>query len=357
MNLKHTRKHTIKTMIGNLQIGNQNHVVIQSMCTIKTSKTLEVLEQINKLFLLGCEMIRVSILDDSDIESLKRIVKESPIPVVADIHFDPNFAIKSILAGAKKIRLNPGNISNEEELHKICDLANQYDVAIRIGVNSGSLPLDLVDKYGVSEKSMILALKRYIDLFNKFKFNKIIISLKSEDPLLMMKVYQKASKIYKYPLHLGVTEAGQGVDGVIKSCVGLTPLLLSGIGDTIRISLTDDPQEEIYACKRLLNTLGLRKDMVDIISCPTCGRLEYNMKTVVQEIKEYTKTLDIPLKISILGCVVNGIGEGKMADIGLAGSKDKCILFKQGKIYKQIDSEFAIEELKALIDEYKKQYR
>lgn len=346
------RNETKPVFVNHLQIGGNENVIIQSMCNIKTSKTNEVLKQINQLYLAGCELVRVSILDDEDIESLSTIIKESPIPIVADIHFDSSFAIKAIKKGIKKIRLNPGNITDENRIKEICLLANENNVAIRIGVNSGSLPETNINEFGRSANSMIKTVEDYLKIFEKNNFRNIVISLKSEDPFLMIEAYEKISKLYDYPLHLGVTEAGMGMDGLIKSCVGLTPLLLKGIGNTIRISLTNDPIEEVYAAKKLLNVLKIRNDMVDIISCPTCGRLEYNMNQVVAEIKEYTKNINIPIKISILGCVVNGIGEGKNSDIGLAGNKEMCILFKKGKILKQIKASESIYELKKLIDEY-----
>lgn len=348
-----SRTKTRKIFVKNIQIGNQNNIIIQSMTNIKTSKVEEVLEQINKLYKEGCELVRVSILDNDDALSLKEITKKSPIPIIADIHFNPDLAILSIKNGAAKIRLNPGNISDKYKIKQICDLANEYKIPIRIGVNSGSLPSDLIKKYGISEKSMILTITRYIKLLNSYKFKNIILSLKSPEPQLMINSYLKAAKKFKYPLHLGVTEAGMDEDGIIKTLIGLSPLLYKNIGDTIRVSLSNDPVTEVYVAKKILNILGLRNNMVDIISCPTCGRLEYDMFSVVKEIKQYTKYINKKITISILGCVVNGIGEGMQADIGLAGSKNKCILFEKGNIIKQINKEDTIIELKKLIDKYK----
>lgn len=344
------RANTKQVIVDNVKIGNNKHIIIQSMTNIKTEYTDKVLNQIKNLYISGCELVRVSILDQNDIISLKKLIKLSPIPIIADIHFDYNLAIDAINAGIKKIRLNPGNISNHDELKKICDLANENNVVIRIGINSGSIPDHILNKYNDTAICMVELAKEYIELLNSFNFFNIVVSLKSSDPFICQKAYELFANQFNYPLHLGVTEAGDLVDSAIKSTFGLSNLLLKGIGNTIRISISDDPIKEVYVAKKLLNVLGLRKDMVNIISCPSCGRLEYDLFTTIKEIKEYTKFITKPLTISILGCVVNGIQEGKHADIGIAGSKNKCILFKNNKIYSTIESKNAIEELKKLID-------
>lgn len=349
-----TRENTRKIKIGNIQIGNSNEVIIQSMSNIKTEKYEKVLNQILKLSLAGCDLIRVSILDDNDIASLEKLVKNSPIPIVADIHFDYTLAIKAINAGVPKIRINPGNLLDKNKVEEIVSLAKQKNVVIRIGVNSGSLPYDIQEKYGREPIALIEAAKRYIKILEDKEFYNIVISLKSSDPLTTIQAYELAAHEFDYPLHLGVTEAGEGIDGTIKSSIGLSPLLMKGIGDTIRISLTNDPIEEIYVAKKILNILGLRNDMVDIVSCPTCGRLEYDLFDTVKQVKELTKNINKRIKISVLGCVVNGIGEGKEADFGVAGNKEFGIIFKKGKIYKQVPKNEILNELKILIENFDK---
>lgn len=353
------RTETKQVKINNVILGHQNKVLIQSMTNTKTNNLDATLAQILSLKIAGCDLVRVAVFDDEDAKVLPELIKKTPCELIADIHFNFEYAIKAIEAGFKKIRLNPGNLSDPKKLKIITELAKKNNVVIRVGVNSGSIPINLVNQYGVSSKAMVEAAKHYIKLLNEYDFDDIVISLKASDPLMMIEAYELASQTFKYPLHLGVTESGVGTDGIIKSTIGLTPLLLKGIGDTIRISLTNDPVDEVYVAKKILNVLGLRKDLVDIVSCPTCGRLDYDLFRVVDEIKDFTNNLAFPLKISILGCVVNGIGEGKEADIGIAGSKKSGIIFKKGKILKTVSEDKLVEELKVLIltmyEEYKKQ--
>lgn len=351
----YTRDKTKKVKVGSLELGGNNKVYIQSMTTTKTRNVLETLKQINSLIEEGCEIVRVSIITDEDVEGLKQLLKVVPIPIVADIHFDPNYAIKAINAGAHKIRLNPGNIK-EEKLKEIVELAKTKNVPIRVGVNSGSLPKDLMEKYGVNEIAIVEAAKRYVNVLESYGFYDIVISLKASIPMLAIKSYMRAAEIFQYPLHLGITEAGSLKNGTIKSVAGLSPLLLNGIGNTIRISLSDDPVEEIKVAKRLLKSLDLYQNLPDVIACPTCGRLDFDLFPVVKEIEEYVKDLKAPLTISILGCVVNGPGEAKEADIGIAGAREKGVIFKKGKIYKTCHSSELVKELKILIDEWINNY-
>ena len=346
-----TRDKTYVVNVGNIQIGGNNNVVIQSMTNTKTHDIDKTLKQINELVSEGCQLVRVAVFDNDDANSLKEIVKKSPCPIIADIHFNYEFAIKAINSGVAKIRLNPGNINNKKHIIEIIELAKKNNVAIRIGVNSGSLPDDIVKKYGINERAMISAAKRYLKIFEEHNFKNIVLSLKCSDVLLSIKSYMLASKCFKYPLHIGITESGTYFNGTIKSCAGLSPLLINGIGNTIRISLTGNPVSEIKVCKKLLNSIGLYPNLVEVISCPTCGRLNFDLEPVVNEIENYTKNMNFPLKISILGCVVNGIGEGKEADIGIAGSINKGIIFVKGEIYKTVNQEQLVPELKKLIDE------
>lgn len=347
---KIAREQTKKILVKNIQIGNQNKVVIQSMTNTKTSNIEKTLDQINRLCKEGAELVRVAVLDDEDANSLKEIVKLAKCPIIADIHFNYEFALKAIKNGVAKIRINPGNIGNEENLKEIIKAANEKNVAIRIGVNSGSLPKDLFNKYGVSANCMLKAALRFIKFFEENNFFNIVVSLKATDPLLTIKAYELASKKIKYPLHIGITEAGSIFNGTIKSCAGLSVLLYKGIGDTIRISLTGDPIVEIKVVKKLLNSLNLYKNIVDVIACPTCGRLNFDLEKTVKEIEEYCKEIQMPLKIAILGCAVNGPGEAKEADIGIAGGNKSGIIFEHGKIIKTVKQENLVNELKQMID-------
>lgn len=348
--MKRTRENTKKIFVRNIQIGGQNKVIIQSMTNTKTHNVVETLKQINQLVKEGCELVRVAVLDDLDASKLKEIVENSPCPIIADIHFNPLLALKAIDSGVAKIRLNPGNIKNEIDLKKIIEKANSKNIPIRIGVNSGSLPSDLMNTYGVTPTSMVIAAKRYIKLFEDNGFNNIVVSLKATDAMLAIKAYELASEEFPYPLHIGITESGSLFNGTIKSSAGLGVLLHMGIGDTIRISLTGNPISEIKVCKKLLNTFGLYDNLVDVISCPTCGRLNFKLEPVVKEIEEYTKNMNFPLKVAILGCAVNGPGEAKEADIGIAGGNNSGIIFENGKIIKTVKEELLVSELKNIID-------
>ncbi len=330
----------------------KNKIIVQSMTNTKTHDIPATLKQINELKNAGCEIVRVAIFDDEDANAIKELVKQSPLPIIADIHFNYLYALKAIESGVFKIRLNPGNINKPSEVLQVIEAAKQHNTWIRIGVNCGSLPENILKKYNnkVCADAMIEALSSYLKIFEENDFKKIVISLKSSDPILNQEVNEKALQKFKYPLHLGVTEAGPEMDAIIKSTIGLAPLLQKGIGNTIRISISTDPVVEVKVAHKLLNYLGLEHNRVNIISCPTCGRLNYQMFEVVNEIEEYCSNKHFPLTISILGCVVNGIGEGKHADIGLAGSSDKCMLFENGNVLKIVSSKDAVNELKKLID-------
>lgn len=352
-----SRIDTKKIMVGNIQIGGNNEVVLQSMTTTKTHNIEETLKQIKELVIEGCQLARVAVLGFNDAEALKELVQRSPIPIVADIHFNFNFALIAADAGCAKIRINPGNIGIEENVIKVVNKCKEKNIPIRIGVNSGSLPKHLVTKYGWTPKAMIEALREHIEILEKHDFTNIIYSLKATDPLMAIEAYELASEIWNYPAHIGITEAGSLLNGAIKSSFGLGYLLYRGIGSTIRISLSEDPVMEIKVAKRLLNSMGLYENLVDIIACPTCGRLEYGIREVVQEIEKYVENLHFPLKVAILGCVVNGPGEASQADIGIAGGKNGGIIFKKGKIYKTVHQDELVGELKILINEYYNEWK
>ena len=348
-----TRENTIPVKIGNIQIGGNNQVIIQSMCDIKTSKIDEVVKEINECTALGAQMMRVSILDKDDAYAIKEIKKRVSVPIVADIHFDANLGILAIENGADKIRINPGNIGNDEKLKRLIDVAKKYDVAIRIGVNKGSLEKDLASSNLSEEEKLTESALKYIKKFEEYGFSKLVISVKASNPLLTIKAYRLMSKKTNYPLHIGVTESGYDEIGIIRSVSALSPLLLEGIGSTIRISLTHNPQKEIKTCVRLLHDLGLYENYPTIITCPTCGRcMVKNTAQIADKILEYMIQHKKNLTVAVMGCIVNGIGEGKNADIGIAGGNGLFQIFSHGKILKTTDEENVLNELYKLIDMY-----
>lgn len=346
-----TRKETKNIKIGSISIGGQDKVLIQSMCNIKTSKTDEVIKQINECVSLGADLMRVSVLDMGDALAIKEIKANTSIPLVADIHFDYSLAIASIESGADKIRINPGNIGTYDNLKKVIECAKKHGTAIRIGVNSGSLEKEFASQdIPLAEKLFKSALK-YITLLEQLEFYDIVVSLKASNIIETIKAYELMSEQCDYPLHLGITEAGIKDLSLIRSTAGLTPLLLKGIGDTIRISITDDSKEEIKAAKRLLHDLGLYPNYPTIISCPTCGRTQVDVTNLTNNILNYLETVNKPIKIAIMGCVVNGPGEAKDADIGVAGGKNEYVLFAKGQIIKKVSESKVLE---TLIDEINK---
>ena len=328
------RENTKKIKVGNIFIGGNNHVIIQSMCNIKTEKVDQVVNQILEMEKEGLELIRVSVLDFKDAEAIKDIKQIIHIPIVADIHYDYRLAIKSIESGADKIRLNPGNLKNEEEIIQVIDTCKKYNIPIRIGVNSGSIDPKLVEENNnkVTVDLLLKSLDKYIEIFKKHDFDNLILALKSSNPIDTLEAYRLASKKYHYPLHIGVTETSYKDIGLIRSCVALAPLLLEGIGNTIRISLSDDPIEEVRACKRLLHEVGLY-DYYTLISCPMCGRANANIMEISRKVDAFLQKQNKILTVAVMGCVVNGIGEGKQADIGFAfNNSTTCTIFIKGKV-------------------------
>ena len=340
------RNNTRQISVGNVKIGGQNKVVIQSMTNTKTKDVKATVKQIKELEKVGCEVVRVAILELEDAKAIKEIKKEIKIPIVSDIHFNPDFAIAAINNGTDKIRLNPGNIENEEKIKEVVDLCKERHIPIRIGINGGSLN----KKYKHSEEAMIESAKDHLRILEENDFHDVCLSFKSSDPLECIKAYKLASKEFNYPLHLGVTEAGDLLNSAIKSSLALGNLLLEGIGDTIRISISDDPVKEVMVAKKLLRACGLKKDVANLISCPTCGRIQYDMLPIVDEIEKYLETIDKNIDVAIMGCPVNGPLEAKRADIGVAGGKDCALLFKKGEIIKSIPQEDIAIVLKEEID-------
>ncbi|RTZ68342.1 MAG: 4-hydroxy-3-methylbut-2-en-1-yl diphosphate synthase [Aquificaceae bacterium] len=349
------RRKTREINLGGVKIGGNNPVVVQSMTSTKTREVEKTLEQINRLYQAGCEIVRVAVPTDEDVEALEEIVKKSPIPVIADIHFRPDLALKSMEKGAHGIRINPGNIGDEGKVREIVEEARRRRVVIRIGVNSGSLEKDLLEKYrSPTAQALAESALRWSEKFEKWGYTNFKVSIKGSDVLTCVEANKIFAKQTDIPLHIGITEAGFGESGVIKSSVGIGILLYLGIGDTLRVSLTGDPVEEVEVAYQILGSLGLRKRGVEIISCPTCGRIEVDLPKVVKEVKEKLKGVKKPLKVAIMGCVVNGPGEAKEADLGLACGKGRALLFKKGKVVKTVKEE---EMVKALLEEIEKELK
>lgn len=342
------RLETRPINVGGVQIGGQNKVIIQSMTNTKTKDVDATVKQILELEDVGCEVIRVAILDLQDAKAIKEIKKQIHIPLVSDIHFNADFAIEAIKSGTDKIRLNPGNIEDENKIKEVVNLCKEYKVPIRIGINGGSLN----KKYKHSIEAFIESAKDHLRILEAMDFHDICLSFKSSDPIECIEVYKLAAETFPYPLHLGVTEAGGLLDSAIKSSLALGNLLLDGIGDTIRISISDNPVEEVRVAKKLLRAVNLKNDVPNLISCPTCGRIQYNMLPIVKQMEEYLQTINKNITIAIMGCPVNGPSEAARADIGIAGAKDSAILFKKGKIIKTIPQDQIITVLKQEIENY-----
>lgn len=347
------REETRKFYIKNLQFGGQSRVLIQSMCNIKTEKVDEVSEQINKCAKLGADLMRVSIMDEADAKAIKEIKKKISIPLVGDIHFDYRLAIIAMENGIDKIRINPGNIGSEENVRKVVEMAKKYNVPIRVGVNSGSLDKSIHDYSTLyTGEELVKSAKKHIDILEKHDFHDIAISLKGSNPQETIAAYRLASKTFPYPLHLGITEAGPKDVSLIRSSATLAPLLLEGIGDTIRISISGDPCDEVVAAKRLLHDCGLYPNYPTLVSCPTCGRTQVNLIELANKVLEYLGTVNKPIHVAVMGCVVNGPGEAKNADIGIAGGKNEYVIFKKDQIVKRVKESEAFDALKEEIEKF-----
>lgn len=341
------REKTKKIKVGKIQIGGQNKVIIQSMTNTKTKDIKSTINQILELENAGCEIVRVACLDLQDATAIKEIKKEIHIPIVADIHFDYKIALEAIKSGVDKIRINPGNIGNEERIKKVVDACKSKKIPIRIGVNGGSLEKDLLDSTGkVTAKAMVESAKRHVEILEKLDFHDICISLKASDLDLCLSAYEEASKTFNYPLHLGITEAGTAFSGTIKSSIGLGYLLRQGIGDTIRVSLSDNPVEEIKVAKEILKDCNLYNKSPKLIACPTCGRTQIDLIPIANEIEDFLQTLQADITVAVMGCAVNGPGEAKNADIGIAGGVKEGLLFKKGEVIKKVKQEQIVNVLK-----------
>lgn len=341
------RNQTKPIFVGNVQIGGQDKVVVQSMCNTKTKNVEATTNQILELEKIGCEVVRVACLDTDDAKAIKQIKEKIHIPIVADIHFDYKIALEAINAGVDKIRINPGNIGDEEKTKAVVEACKEHKIPIRIGVNAGSLEKELLEKYGKPcSDAMVESAKHHVEILEKLDFHDIAISLKASNLDMCIEAYEKASETFKYPLHLGITEAGTAFSGTIKSSIGLGLLLREGIGDTIRVSLSDNPTEEVPVCKEILKNCGLLKNSAKLISCPTCGRIQYDLIPIAKEMEKFLQTLNSDITVAIMGCAVNGPGEAREADIGIAGGHNEGLLFKKGEIVRKIKQEDIVEELK-----------
>lgn len=341
------REETKSVQVGNLTIGGNNHVVIQSMCNTKTKNVEATIKQINALEQAGCELVRVAVFDKEDAYAIKEIKKGIHIPLVADIHFDYRLALIAIESGIDKVRINPGNIGSIEKVKAVVDACKEKHIPIRIGVNGGSLEKDILEKYGEpTPEGMVESAMKHVKILEDLDFHDIVISLKSSNTMLTIKAYELASKTFPYPLHVGVTEAGTALGGTIKSSLGIGTLLYEGIGNTIRVSLSDDPVEEIKVAKILLKELGLLKGVPTLVSCPTCGRIQYDLIPIAKEMEDFLKDIHLDITVAIMGCAVNGPGEARHADIGIAGGVGEGLLIKHGEIVKRVKQEDIVQTLK-----------
>ncbi len=340
------RLQTRPVTLGSLRLGGNPTPLIQSMCSIKTSRVEEVSAQINRCAALGADAMRLSVLDMEDAHAFKEIKKRVDIPLIADIHFDYRLALASIESGVDAVRINPGNIGAKENIQAVVDECKEKHIPIRIGVNSGSLDKDfVVGKEIVAASALVASAKKHVDILESMGFYDIVISLKGSSAKETIEAYRLAAETFPYPLHLGVTEAGTKEVGLLRSAAALSPLLLEGIGDTIRISLTEPPEEEIKACCRLLHDLGLKEDYPTFISCPTCGRTAVDLMPLAHKVQEYLEERHINKTIAVMGCVVNGPGEARHADLGLAGGKGSWVLFKKGEVLATVKEEEAFDAL------------
>ena len=341
------RENTRSIMVGNVQIGGQNKVVIQSMCNTKTKDVEATVKQTLELEKAGCEIIRVACLDIEDAKAIKEIKKQIHIPIVADIHFDYKIALQAIESGVDKVRINPGNIGSEDKVKAVVDKCKEKHIPIRIGVNAGSLEKDLLEKYGKpTARAMVESARRHIEILEKLDFHDYLISLKASNLDLCIESYEMASKEFNCPLHLGITEAGTEFSGTVKSSIGLGVMLRQGIGDTVRVSLSDDPVKEIKVAKEILKDCNLYKKSPTLVACPTCGRTQIDLIPIAKEVEEFLQTIEADITVAVMGCVVNGPGEAREADIGIAGGIKEGMLFKKGQIIRKVKQEEIVETLK-----------
>lgn len=342
-----TRERTKVVQIGNVKIGGGNPIAIQSMTNTKTEDVDATVAQIHALEKAGCEIIRCAVPTIEAAEALGKIKKQIHIPLVADIHFDYRLAIAAIENGADKIRINPGNIGDASRVQAVVDKAKEHGIPIRVGVNSGSLEKNLVEKYGgVTAEGLVESAMDKVHMIDEMGYDNLVVSIKSSDVLMCVKAHELIADQCKYPLHVGITESGTLLAGNIKSSIGLGLILHQGIGDTIRVSLTGDPTEEIKSAKLILKTLGLRKGGIEVVSCPTCGRTKIDLIGLANQVEQMVADIPLDIKVAVMGCVVNGPGEAKEADIGIAGGIGEGLLIKKGEIVKKVKEDELLETLR-----------
>ncbi|MFD2116500.1 flavodoxin-dependent (E)-4-hydroxy-3-methylbut-2-enyl-diphosphate synthase [Paenibacillus yanchengensis] len=346
------RQNTVPVKVGDLTIGGNNEVIIQSMCTTKTADVEATVNEILRLEEAGCQVVRVTVNNKEAAAAIKEIKKRIHIPLVADIHFDYRLALAAIENGIDKVRINPGNIGRRDKIEQVVQACKEKNIPIRIGVNAGSLENHLLEKYGYpTADAMVESALFHIGILEELDFHNIIVSLKASDVPMAIEAYTKAAQQIKYPLHLGITESGTLHAGTIKSSAGIGALLALGIGSTLRISLSADPVEEIKVARELLKTFGLISNAATLVSCPTCGRLDIDLFAIANEVEEYISKIKVPIKVSVLGCAVNGPGEAREADIGIAGARGEGLLFRYGEMIRKVPELELVNELKKEIDE------
>jgi (E)-4-hydroxy-3-methylbut-2-enyl-diphosphate synthase len=344
-------KETKEITVGKVRIGGGNPIVIQSMTNTDTKDVPATVQQIHELEDAGCEIVRCAVYDMECAGAIANIKKAIRIPLVADIHFDHRIAVEAIRNGVDKVRINPGNIGGKKEILEVVKAASDYNVPIRVGANSGSLPKDIFEKYGNTARALVEGTMRNIEILEGTGFSRIVVSLKSSDARICRDAYRMISAKTSYPLHLGVTEAGTLLDASIKSAVGLGSLIMDGIGDTLRVSITGNPVSEVGVAKKILLFCGERRAGAEIISCPTCARCTLDIEKLAGQVAAYTEKISKPMKIAVMGCAVNGPGEAREADAGVAGGGGFGLLFSKGTIIKKVPEEKLFEELKKLIDQ------
>lgn len=340
------RKQKRIVNIGGVKIGGDNPVAIQSMCNTDTRDVKATVNQIHELENAGCEIIRVAVPDMVAAKAVADIKKQIHIPLVVDIHFDYRLALECMKNGADKVRINPGNIGDRDRVKQVVEMAKEREIPIRIGVNGGSLERELLQKYGgVTADALVESAMGHVAILDELNFNNVVVSIKISDVPKMLCAYRKFNEISDIPLHIGVTESGTLKGGTVKSAVGIGALLAEGIGDTMRVSLTANPVEEIYAAYDIQKVLGMRKTGAEIVSCPTCGRTQLDLISIANEVEKRAANIDKPIKIAVMGCAVNGPGEAREADIGIAGGKGEGIIFKKGEIIKKVPQDSLVDEL------------
>ncbi len=340
------RLDTRKVMVKDVPIGGKSEIVIQSMTNTDTRDVNKTIEQIKELYMAGCQIVRCAVLDMEAAEAIKEIVQLSPIPVVADIHFDYKLALKVIENGISALRINPGNIGSKDRVLMVVKAAKEKNIPIRIGVNSGSLEKEILAKYGKpTAEALVESALKHVKILEELDFYDIVISIKSSDVQTMIEAYRLMSQKCDYPLHLGVTESGTTFKGTIKSSIGIGTLIAEGIGDTIRVSLTSNPVDEIKVAKEILKALGERKEGIEFVSCPTCGRTQIDLIGIANEVEKRLENVNKNIKVAVMGCVVNGPGEAREADIGIAGGIGEGLIFKKGQIIKKVKENELVNEL------------